>query len=208
MPTTTLRRRPRPRPLHEPLLTFEEFAALDLDVKADLIHGRIVTQMSASTLHERIFMFLSNLMSLFAEERKLGEVLGSRSLVRVDGRNGFEPDLLFVRAERMHVVGEQHLTGAPDVVVEIVSPSSKAHDYATKRDGYERLGVSEYWIVDPERQAAHFHRLDAEGRYADVSPAPGEPFASEAMPGFRFDFDVLFADERPSTLTLVRQMLG
>ncbi len=152
-------------------------------------------------------MFLGTLMSLFAEETGIGEVLGSHSLVRVDGRNGFEPDLLFVRDDRVHIVEAQFLSQGPDVAVEIVSPSSKRHDYATKRDGYERAGVAEYWIVDPERRETRFYRLGNDGRYADVTPDAGDPFESVAMPGLRLDFALLFADERPSTLRLLRAML-
>ncbi len=120
MSTLTRTRSPRRRPLHAELLTYDDFLALDLDYKADLINGRIVTDMPTYE-HEDLFAYLLILMRVYAEQRQLGIVLGSRTPVVVDGRSGFEPDILFVSEERRGIVRRLDLSHGPDVAVEIVS---------------------------------------------------------------------------------------
>ena len=175
--------------------------------KGDLIHGEAVIEMSTSARHERIFGFLLSLLGLYVQERGLGEVLGSRTLMKVDDENGYEPDVLFVRADRLGIVGELDVTERVDLAVEIVSKTSRKRDRETKFDGYERLGVPEYWLVDPVRREAVFYRLAADGRYRAV-PLAGGVFASETVPGFRLDPEALFADPLPPVLPLLLALLA
>ncbi len=207
MPTLA---RPRLRPLHAAPVTFERFVehVAGDDTKEDLINGRIIPAMSASTPHELVQTFLIKLIGMYTDARDLGIVLGSRTLVRIDERNGYEPDVLFVRKDRQHIVGAQALNEAPDLAVEIVSRSSKKQDYVDKLAGYERAGVREYWIVDPDRSEARFYRRGADGLFADASPSPGEPFESAVLPGFRIDPAVLFQEPLPSAFALLQAMLA
>ena len=175
-------------------------------MKGDLIHGEAVIDMSTTVLHERLFSFLFRLMADYAEARGLGEVLGSRTLVKVDDENGYEPDVLFIRADRAGIVGERDVTAAVDVAVEIVSKTSGTRDRETKFEGYQRLGVPEYWLVDPIRVEAAFYRLGADGAYRAVPLVDGV-FESEALPGFRLDPQIVFADPLPAVLPLLREML-
>ena len=179
--------------------------------KGNLIDGRAILDMSASIRHQLIERFLLILLQGYASEKGLGQALASRVLVRIDERNGFEPDVLFVRQDRLYILGERDVQGAPDLAVEIVSPSSRRDDRGAKFDGYERVGVPEYWLVDPERREASFYRLDgapyeAGGAYRAVPLQDGQ-FVSEAVPGFRFDPQVLFADPLPREFAVLRALL-
>lgn len=175
--------------------------------KGNLIHGEAVIEMSASVAHELIFMFLARLVGGYVEERGLGTVLGSRTLMKVDDENGYEPDLLFVRADRTGIIGDADVTERVDLAVEIVSRTSGRRDRETKFEGYERLGVPEYWLVDPLRGEAAFYRLDADGAYRGV-PLDAGVFESREIPGFRLDPAVLFGETLPPVLPLLLVLLN
>lgn len=75
------------------------------------------------------------------------------------------PDLLFVSNASLHRLKETYLDGAADLVVEVVSPESRARDWGEKFTEYEEAGVHEYWLIDPERKQAEFYQLGANGAY-------------------------------------------
>lgn len=177
-------------------------------VHANLIDGEIKLEMPTGTLHERIQRLVWFLLTGFVSRHQLGEVFCSRTSVRIDGRNGFEPHVLFVRAERRDIIGETKVTGAPDLVVEIVSPSSRIDDRTRELLGYQKIGVREYWLIDPERRLAEFYRRGAQRVFADVTPDAEQGFRSEAVPGFWLDPAWLYAAEPPNEYELLQQVLG
>ena len=212
MPTTAPR--PAPPPADAPAETtpYERYLAVFPEgLKGDLIDGNAVIDMSTSVLHERLFRFLFFVLHGYTEEKGLGEVFGSRTTMRVDDENGYEPDVLFIRADRLGILDVKDAKEPIDLAVEVVSPSSGRRDRETKFEGYERVGVPEYWLVDPVRREAAFYRLDGEpyapgGAYRAVPLADGV-FESEVVSGFRLDPQVLFQDPLPSAFALLRSLL-
>jgi Uma2 family endonuclease len=181
-------------------------------MKADLIDGEAVIDMSTSVLHERLFGFLFFVLRGYAEARALGEVFGSRTTMRVDDANGYEPDVLFIRQDRLGILGRKDVQAPVDLAVEIVSPTSGRRDRETKFEGYERVGVPEYWLIDPERREAAFYRLDGRpyetgGTYRAAPLADGV-FESEALPGFRLDPQALFQDPLPGAFAVLQALLS
>ena len=176
-------------------------------MKGDLINGEAVIDMSITVVHEQIVGFLIQLLGLFVQDRNLGIVLGSRTTMKVDDENGYEPDVLFIRADRLGILDVKDAKQAVDVAVEVISPTSGKRDRETKFEGYQRIGVPEYWLIDPIRRSATFFRLDAEGRYRAVPLADGV-FESETVPGFRLDPEALFADPMPPVLPLLLALLA
>lgn len=173
------------------LIRYEEFKALLKDhQKADLINGEIRVKTPASYKHEFLFGRLLFLLRGYVAARGLGVVLGSRSLVRVDEHNAFEPDLLFVHKSRLGIIRDVEILGAPDLVVEILSRGTYREDRVEKFLGYERLGVREYWLVDPEREVAEFYRLEG-GKYVLQEVEEGR-YRSEALSGFWLEVRWLF----------------
>ncbi|MEM1044077.1 MAG: Uma2 family endonuclease [Bacteroidota bacterium] len=210
MPASTAR--PRSVPRSAPTLTpYEEYRTrFSNGEKGNLIHGRAILEMSSNYGHEQLFRLLYFVLTGYASAKDLGEVLGSRTLVKIDEQSGFEPDVLFIRNDRLSILTEQDVQGAPDLAVEIVSPSSRKDDRGPKFDGYERLGVPEYWLIDPERREADFFRLedtDSGPRYR-AAPLSGGVFESAAVPGFRLDPQLLFQDPLPSEFEMLQRLLG
>ncbi|MFE8696521.1 Uma2 family endonuclease [Cytobacillus sp. FJAT-53684] len=78
-----------------------------------------------------------------------GLVLTSPIDVKFDDKNEFQPDIVYISNENLHIVTEKKIIGAPDIIVEILSPSTSDNDKIRKKAVYERYGVKEYWIVDP-----------------------------------------------------------
>ena len=192
---------------------YERYVAFFPDgMKGDLIDGHAIIDMSTSVLHERLFRFLLTVLHVYTEEKGLGEVFGSRTTMRVDDENGYEPDVLFIRADRLGILDVKDAKAPVDLAVEIVSPSSGKRDRETKFEGYERVGVPEYWLVDPVRREAAFYRLDGEpyapgGTYRAV-PLAGGVYESGAVPGFRLDPQALFQDPLPSAFSVLRGLLA
>ena len=192
---------------------YERYVAFFPDgMKGDLIDGNAVIDMSTSVLHEDLFRFLLTVVGVYADEKALGKVLGSRTTMRVDDENGYEPDVLFIRADRLDILDFKDARAPVDLAVEIVSPSSGKRDRETKFEGYQRVGVPEYWLIDPERREAAFYRLDGEpyqpgGAYRAAPLADGL-YESHALPGFRLDPQALFQDPLPSAFGVLKGLLA
>jgi Uma2 family endonuclease len=105
-----------------------------------------------------------------------------------------EPDLLYVSRGRSHIL-DKWVHGAPDAVVEILSPSNRRYDEVTKRDLYDRTGVPEYWIVDPDAETVKVFRRDGErfGRPQLLSMRDEDVLGSPQLPGLAIPFSALFA---------------
>lgn len=190
----------RPAPGYAGLrMTADEYLALPPDgERYELVEGVVVMSPSPVLRHQavsgEVFFQLQAYLranpvgfAFFEVDVHLGRGVGGRDLV-------FRPDLVFVRRERFGVLPDW-VTGAPDVVCEVVSPGYRRYDRETKRTEYERHGVAEYWLVDPERATIDLWRLDG-GRYADVTPA-GDAYASAAIPGFVLDLAAVRAHFPP-----------
>jgi len=170
-------------------LTAEEYFSIPDDgARYELVDGVVVVSPSPSPEHQNtagaIYVQLAN----HVQRHRLGVVLYETDVQLGGGPTGpdvvYRPEILFVRAERMNEV-RKRIVVAPDLVVEVVSPDSRRMDSRTKYDDYERAGVQEYWLIDPERDEMHFYRLES-GRFVEA-PISGDKFASTAVPGFTLD---------------------
>jgi Uma2 family endonuclease len=103
-------------------------------------------------------------------------------------------------------LNKTYYDGAPDVIVEILSPESSTHDRKIKYSEYEAAGVREYWLIDPDHRRADFLRLGAGGRYHPETPDEHGVFRSAAFPGFWLKTDWLWQDPLPSEIDVLREM--
>lgn len=170
-------------------MSAEEYYQLEDDGNwYEVIDGVVFMSPSPTPSHQQIALHIAGQLGPYLEIHPVG-----RAYVEVDvhlgtGLNGgdlvYRPDLVFIRRERVPP-GLMRISGAPDLIIEIISDSSRRFDQETKRFDYERFGVCEYWIVDPSNRKIAFCRL-RNGRFVDVAPE-GNRFHSEAVPGFVFD---------------------
>jgi Uma2 family endonuclease len=189
-------------------VTFEEFLAwADEDTWAEWVDGEVVLLTPASTRHQIVSRFLSDLLGNFALLRGLGVVLPPPYLVKLPPpvNRGREPDLVFVAADRSDLLKPTYCDGAPNLVVEVTSPESFARDRGEKFVEYEAAGVKEYWLVDPDRRQAEFYVLGEDGRYHPV-PAQAGVYRSRVLPGLALKLEWLWQDPPPAGVAALREM--
>jgi Uma2 family endonuclease len=105
---------------------------------------------------------------------------------------------MFVEKANLARVENNVLRGPADLIIEILSPESRVRDRGEKYYEYERGGVREYWMLDPERRTSEFNRLDADGRYQIVPPDADNRLHSDVLPGLWIQADWLFREPLPS----------
>ncbi len=127
----------------------EEYLSLPEGYPAELIEGEIVVSPSPSFKHQKVAFDIAYDLRKYVEKQNLGIVIYELD-VRIDDENVLRPDVIFISSERKEIIKESAIEGAPDIVVEVCSPSTASRDMVEKRDIYERAGVKEYWIVDIE----------------------------------------------------------
>lgn len=126
-----------------------------------LVEGDLVSEPAPNRYHQDIVGNLASLLGGFVRDRGLGKVYFAPFDVYLAEHDVYQPDLLFVSNERRHILTDDGARGAPDLVVEIVSPATAQLDKTRKRRIYAQTGVKELWLVDPILRQVHrydFHR--------------------------------------------------
>ncbi len=119
--------------------------------------------------------------------------------------SGREPDLLFVKTENLERLKVKYLDGPADLVVEVISPESRARDRGDKFYEYEQAGVPEYWILDQARRKAEFYVLGADGTYESATVGADGIYHSTAMTGLRLRVAWLWQDPAPDIMLVLRE---
>ena len=169
--------------LERDLLTAEDFLEwLEPGRSADLLDGEIFMHSPVSIRHAELLNFLDRLLGTYVDRHRLGRLYREVVAVRLSSRNVFQPDLAFYRAARQGLIRDNHVEGAPDLVVEVLSPRTADRDIGPKFAEYEQHGVIEYWILDPETLAHRCYRRDGEllVEYAQEEAR----IESQVVPGF------------------------
>jgi Uma2 family endonuclease len=174
---------------HGMRMTAEKYFALDDDgCRYELIDGVVCMTPSPSWNHQTVSLEIAFQFRAYLKKRPVGEVAQDVDVHLGTGPRGgdliYRPDIVFFKSGRLPAAVERPNL-APDLVVEIASVSSRRFDRETKKADYERFGVLEYWVIDPERATMTFFRLQ-KGRYVEIAPE-GDRFASTAVPGFILD---------------------
>jgi len=189
-----------------PDVTEELFDELtDEDTKAELFDGVMIVHSPATLRHDAVANFVRALLTDFAKEKGRGGVFGPDGLVRLRPGRRFAPDGFYVRADRLPDPTPREFEGAPDLVLEVLSPSNRAHDLNTKRPAYREAGVREIWLVDPDAEEVVVDRRRGAG-YATKTYRRGR-VASQALGGFWLDAAWMWADPLPSAYRCLRQLL-
>ncbi len=161
--------------------TLEDFYNLD-EQKADFLEeGILVMHSPASFNHEDIFGEIYAPMRLFAKENDLGKVLGSQFII-VLGERRFAPDIVFISKENPGEFSEVEFSGAPDLLVEIVSKTTRSYDLKIKREIYREYQIKEIYFIDYLNKKLIVDALQG-GKYVSHTLSEGE-FASVVLKGF------------------------
>jgi Uma2 family endonuclease len=134
--------------VHVPRTIAEVFKSLPEGTPAQLIENNIVMEPAPTYYHQDILMEISTQLFNYVKECSLGKVLVAPLDVYLGRRNVFQPDILFISNERLSFIRKDGLHGAPDLVIEILSPATGKYDLEEKKDVYERYGVKEYFIIE------------------------------------------------------------
>lgn len=167
----------------------EEYYQLEDDgCRYELIDGVVCMSPSPNWKHQNVLLEIALQLAIYLKKHPVGAVLPEIDVRLGTGPRGgdiiYRPDVVFLKSGRLPK-GAEIIEIPPDLVVEVASVSTRRYDLETKKADYERMGISEYWIVDPRRETMTFFRLKA-GSYVEVEP-DGDRFASVAVPGFALD---------------------
>ena len=176
--------------------TYEEFMALPEGgpVRYEIIDGELCMTPSPVTRHQKISKNLLFEIERFLRTNPLGEIFAAPVDVvfSQEPPQVVVPDLVFVAAEHLSLITEKNLQGVPDLLVEILSPTTATIDRRVKHALYELVGVPEYWIVDPERNSVQVFRLSG-GRYAPALEfGLGDRLETPLLPGLSIPLSNVF----------------
>ena len=158
----------------------------------ELLDGELILVPSPNTAHQTVSIKLATKMHYFVKERNLGQVFHAPYDVLFTDTDVVQPDLIFVSNEREHIRTPANIQGAPDLIVEILSPSSSRRDWRDKRELYANHGVKEYWIVDPTNRIVWVMLLRGGALVEQGAYGEGDTVTSSTLEGFSVGLDEIF----------------
>lgn len=140
--------------IQPPRTMLEVYNSLPEGTNVQLIENNLVMSPAPLDIHQAYFDFLYPVISMHVRKTKFGITRAAPYDVRLDHENVYQPDICVISKEHADRVRRNGLYGAPDFVVEILSSGTSRYDLKEKKAAYERFGVTEYWIIDPEENIA------------------------------------------------------
>jgi Uma2 family endonuclease len=175
-------------------LTYDDFLLFPEDGRRhELIDGEHYVSASPILRHQQISMRLTEALLLWLRDHPFGQIFNVPVDLVLSDVDVLVPDLIYVSRERAGIL-QDPVRSAPDLVVEILSPSTRKRDEQLKRHVYDRSGVREYWIVDPDLEAIRIHRRtgDSFPRVAELSREANDVLTTPLLPGFELPLDAIF----------------
>jgi Uma2 family endonuclease len=189
------------------LLSYEEFLATDMENHyVEWVGGRIVEKATVDRDHQEILGFLRMLLGIFADEKKLGTVRSCTFQMKI-ARDfpGRSPDLMFISKRHKKRLTRMFVDGPADLAVEVSMPESRVINRGEKFFEYEKGGVREYWLIDPQRKQAEFYLLDKRGIYQLMSLDGDGIFHSAVLKGVWIKVAWLWQSPLPSEISIMRE---
>ena len=173
--------------------TYEDYKHTSDDERYELIHGDLIIMAPAPReAHQRIDMDLGWHLYGFVREHNLGRVYSAPFDVVLSNTIVVQPDLMFVSNERLHIITEDNICGAPDLVVEILSPSTAGRGRTVKRTIYAGHKVKEYWLVDTDAKTIMVLLLGENGYELAGIYGEGQTLTSPTLEGFSLNLSEIF----------------
>ncbi len=173
--------------------TYDDYALLPEGAKYQLIDGEIIEMPTPIVAHQNAVLNLAFEFEKLNREKKLGRVIIAPMDVFLDIHNTFQPDVMFISNERASIIGTDIVRGAPDLVVEVLSPSTAYYDLRKKMPIYFKYGVKECWIIDVSECAVERYAL-INGEPTRLSKSIGnERITTPVLPDLTLSAEEIFA---------------
>ena len=175
-------------PFEEDIWTYQDFLELPSDGKIyEIIGGTLLMAPAPATSHQNVSRNLEFLIWDYVRRNKLGEIYDAPIDVIFDRLNVVEPDLVYITQERINIIKEKGIFGAPDLIIEILSPHNADVDIKRKKQLYEHFAVREYWIVDPDKKQAEVYIMqggtyELKGTYLEQDSVESRQIAGLKVP--------------------------
>ena len=175
-------------------LTYEDYLTFpDNDgIRKEIIEGELFMSPAPSIKHQRILRKLSFIINEYVNKNDLGEIFFAPCDIIFSNINIVQPDLIFISKENYQILTDLNIQGAPDLLIEILSPSTKENDRIFKKHIYERFGVKEYWIVDPESETVEIWELKNKKFQLAVKADKNQLIKSQLLKGLQINLSEIF----------------
>lgn len=175
-------------------LTYADLAAFPEDnVRREIIGGELIVSPSPIVRHQIVLTRLCMAVGNYLNAHGGGIVLAAPMDVLLAEHDIVQPDLVVITDDRSDIITRANIKGTPTLLIEIISPSNPRLDRVRKRDLYARVGVPEFWIVDPDADRVEVYRHDGSGYSKPEILEPGDSLRTTHLPGFELDLTALFA---------------
>ena len=176
------------------------------DAHVEWVNGKVVSMSPVSWEHSDVGAFLHSLIRHYVEAHDLGAVVSDPFQMKTGpDLPGRAPDILFVAKANLGRMRPLFLEGPGDLVVEIISPGSRAVDRGEKFFEYEQGGVPEYWLIDPQRRQAEFYQRGEDGIYRPGPVDAQGRYSSRALPGLWLQVDWLWQRPLPPLMRVLKE---
>ena len=172
--------------------TYEDYLHFPEDKRYEIIDGEVHMVPSPGEAHQDVCANLAFVLRVFVKENALGKVYFAPLDVVFSEIDVVQLDIMFISKERLNIITERNIQGAPDLIVEIISPSSEYRDRVIKRKLYSKYGVKEYWLVDPEKKEIEVMALGESGLETVKIYKKTDILESLVLKGIKIKLDEIF----------------
>jgi len=172
--------------------TVKDYDLLEEGAPFQLINFDLVMSPSPLAVHQQILFDLSEIVVLYNISSRKGQWMYAPMDVKFDDGNVLQPDILYIAEERKAELIKDRVEGAPDLIIEILSPSNAYYDLRQKKELYEKYGVKEYIIIDPIAQNADLYILKDSVYQLHQKAQKTEQLNSVLLPGLTIDLQKIF----------------
>ncbi|KJS17669.1 MAG: restriction endonuclease [Peptococcaceae bacterium BRH_c4b] len=174
------------------LYTYEDYLKINDDNQYELIGGELILVPSPRATHQEVSTNLVYAILDFIRKNKLGKLFHAPFDVVLSETEKPQPDILFISANRLDIITEYNIKGAPDLVIEILSPSTASRDKVEKSRLYYKYGVKEYWIVDPDAKVVEVFTPGEKKWILHEAYRNDEILVSPLLPGLQINLVDIF----------------
>ena len=173
-------------------LTYEDYRKTPEDERYELLDGELLMTAAPNIAHQRVSSRLERRLAAFVEEKGLGEIFRAPTDVVLSDTDVVQPDILFVSKGQADIITADDVQGAPDLVVEVLSPSTARRDWRDKLDLYSKHGVREFWLADPQTEIVWVLLLNEDSLEIAAIYGRGDTLTSPMLEAFTLDLDQVF----------------